>query len=213
MKRNLLFNQLTAMPKRLAMVLTMLLIVGIGQVWGATTTYTFTTKSWGDSSNGWTSGKDGNQYSSGQGVQITTGVSGANATTNTSFTNVSSVAVQYCTNAKAGIGTIKIQVGPNSAQSFSVSAPSSGGTTLKTKTFTFSPNQTGTVKISVDCTKNSIYIYSVTITTTDAVTCNTAPTVSAARVTLKFDGTTLPSKSVFLLMDSDATPGLTIIDP
>ena len=32
-KQNLLFNQLTAMPKRLAMVLTVLLVVGIGQVW------------------------------------------------------------------------------------------------------------------------------------------------------------------------------------
>ena len=134
----------------------------------------------GDSNNGWTSGKDGNALTSNQGVQVTTGVSGANATTKTSFTNVSSVAVQYCTNAKAGTGTIKIQVGSNSAQSFSVAAPSSEGTTLKTKTFTFSPNQTGTVKISVDCTKNSIYIYSVTITTTDAVTCNTPPTVTAA---------------------------------
>ena len=165
---------------RLVAVLTMLFTVGVGSMLGATTTYTFTTKSWGDSSNGWTSGKAGNELTSNQGVQVTTGVSGANATTKTSFTNVSSVAVQYCTNAKAGTGTIKIQVGSNSAQSFSVSAPSSGGTTLKTKTFTFSPNQTGTVKISVDCTKNSIYINSVTITTTDAVTCNTAPTVSAA---------------------------------
>ena len=35
MKRNLLFNQATAIGKRLAMVLTMLLIVGIGQMWGA----------------------------------------------------------------------------------------------------------------------------------------------------------------------------------
>ena len=34
MKRNLLFNQVTAIGKRLAMVLTMLLIVGIGQAWG-----------------------------------------------------------------------------------------------------------------------------------------------------------------------------------
>ena len=165
---------------RLVAVLTMLFTVGVGSMLGAATTYTFTTKSWGDSNNGWTSGKDGNDLTKNQGVQVTTGVSGANATTKTSFTNVSSVAVQYCTNAKAGTGTIKIQVGSNSAQSFSVSAPSSGGTTLKTKTFTFSPNQTGTVKISVDCTKNSVYIYSVTITTTDAVTCDTAPTVSAA---------------------------------
>ena len=35
---NLLFNRLTAIGKRLAMVLTMLLIVGIGQVWGETAT-------------------------------------------------------------------------------------------------------------------------------------------------------------------------------
>ena len=38
MKRNLLFKQVTAIGKRLAMVLTMLLIVGIGQAWGATYT-------------------------------------------------------------------------------------------------------------------------------------------------------------------------------
>jgi hypothetical protein len=41
MKRNLLFNQATALGKRLAMVLTMLLIVGIGQAWGETATVTF----------------------------------------------------------------------------------------------------------------------------------------------------------------------------
>ena len=37
MKRNLFFNQATAIGKRLAMVLTMLLIVGIGSAWGAVT--------------------------------------------------------------------------------------------------------------------------------------------------------------------------------
>ena len=37
MMTNLLFSQLTAIGKRFAMVLTMLLIVGIGQVWGAVT--------------------------------------------------------------------------------------------------------------------------------------------------------------------------------
>ena len=36
MKQNLLFNQASALGKRLAMVLTMLLLVGIGQAWGAT---------------------------------------------------------------------------------------------------------------------------------------------------------------------------------
>ena len=36
-KQNLLFNQLTAMPKRLAMVLTVLFTLGVGQMWGAHT--------------------------------------------------------------------------------------------------------------------------------------------------------------------------------
>ena len=40
MKQFTISNQLTAMPKRLAMVLTMLLIVGIGQAWGAEPTAT-----------------------------------------------------------------------------------------------------------------------------------------------------------------------------
>ena len=147
--------------------------------WGATTTYTFTSKSWADNSNGWTSGKDGNALTSGQGVQVTTGVSGANATTKNSFTNISSITVQYCTNSSKGKGSISIQVGSNTANTFSVSAPGSGGTTLKKQTFTFNPNETGKVKISVTCSTNSIYIYSVTITTADAVTCTTNPTVSA----------------------------------
>lgn len=49
MKRNLLFNQLTAIGKRLAMVLTMLLIVGIGQVWAETATYTLNSSNNGGS--------------------------------------------------------------------------------------------------------------------------------------------------------------------
>ena len=40
MKQNLLFNQASALGKRLAMVLTMLLIVGIGTMWGAEATAT-----------------------------------------------------------------------------------------------------------------------------------------------------------------------------
>ena len=40
MKQNLLFNQASALGMRFIMVLTMLLIVGIGQAWGATETIT-----------------------------------------------------------------------------------------------------------------------------------------------------------------------------
>ena len=145
-----------------------ILTLNAATAWAETTTYTFNSKSWGDSSNGWISGKAGNQFTSNQGVQVTTGTSGANATTKNSFTNVSSIAVQYCTNSSKGKGSISIQVGENTAKSFSVSAPSSNGTTLKTQTFTFNPNETGKVKISVTCATNSVYIYKVTINTVDA---------------------------------------------
>lgn len=42
---NLLFSQLTAIGKRFAMVLTMLVVVGIGQVWGAEATVSWTATS------------------------------------------------------------------------------------------------------------------------------------------------------------------------
>lgn len=137
--------------------------------WGAeaTETATFNSKSWGivDGSNfSWTSGKDGNGFTNNQGVQITTDVSGANATTSKSFTNISKIEVTYCTNSSKGKGTITLQVGTGTAQSFSVSAPSSGGTTRKTTTFNYATPESGAVKLTVACTTNSIYIYSVTVT-------------------------------------------------
>lgn len=45
MKQNLLFNRASALGKRLAMVLTMLLTVGIGQTWGAEDSYSCTNTS------------------------------------------------------------------------------------------------------------------------------------------------------------------------
>ena len=176
---NNLLTVLQGYTKGIRLLLIMFLTLTASTAWGAITTYTFTSKSWDDRSKGWTSGKDGNQFTSNQGVQVTTGVTGANATTKNSFTNISRIDVQYCTNASKGAGSIKIQVGSNTQKSFSVTKPSSNGTTLKTATFTFDPNETGKVKITVDCTANSVYIYSVTITTVDAVTCTTNPTVSA----------------------------------
>ena len=177
---NNLLTLLQGYTKGIRFLLVMFLTLTVSaEVWGATTTYTFTSKSWADTSNGWTSGKDGNALTSNLGVQVTTGVTGANATTKNSFTNISRIDVQYCTNASKGAGSIKIQVGSNTQKSFSVTKPSSSGTTLKTATFTFDPNETGKVKITVDCTTNSVYIYSVAITTADAVTCTTPPTVSA----------------------------------
>ncbi|MDY6276489.1 MAG: Ig-like domain-containing protein [Bacilli bacterium] len=128
------------------------------------TTYTFSDKSWSASPSNWTSGKDGAGFSSGRGVQITTGASGANATSPDSFTGVSEVVVTYCTNASSGAGTIAINVG-NSAFDESKSVDKTSGSTLRTVSFTASGSFTGKVKITVTCTTNSVYIYSVTIRT------------------------------------------------
>lgn len=140
------------------------LLMSIGLYAQTTTTYTFTSKSWAATPANWTSGKDGNQLTAGQGVQVTSGVSGANATSPKSFTNISSITVTYCTNASKGEGSIKVKVGNGTEKSFTVTKPSSGGTTLKTTTFNYTPTETGTVLLTVTCSTNSIYIYSISIT-------------------------------------------------
>lgn len=122
--------------------------------------FTFSSKSWGDSTSSWTSGKAGNELQT-QGLQVTSGTSGANATTKASYTNVSSVVVTYSTNASKGAGSVAIQIGSNASNSQSVTT--SGGTSDRDLTYNISPNQTGTVKITVTCTANSIYIRSIKI--------------------------------------------------
>ena len=146
-------------------------------------TYTFGNKSWGATDDdgavaNWTSGQDGNNFTANQGVQITTGVTGANATSPIEFSDVTNVVVKYCTNTKKGQGTIHIQVGDNSPMDFTVTKPSSGGTTLKDAQFQPSEPKSGNVKISVDCTENSIYIYSVTVTYSEGAAVLTAPVIS-----------------------------------
>ena len=148
---------------RLIALLTMLCTIGVGQMWAAEETYTFTSKSWGDNSNSWTSNKDGGQLSSGRGVQVSTNYSGASATSKSEFSNVSRVIVIYSTNASKGAGTINIQIGSNSAKSYTVTT--NGGTTDRNAEFSFSPEESGKAKITVNCTTNSIYVKSITIET------------------------------------------------
>lgn len=133
-------------------------------------TYTFTSKAWADNTNSWTSGKDGNQMQSGRGVQVTTGASGANATTEKSFTNVKRIIVTYSTNASAGAGSIAFKIGTNSETSLNVTK--TGGTTDRTLTFDYDTPQTGAIKITVTCTTNSIYVKSVEIIEVVTVTFN-----------------------------------------
>lgn len=128
-------------------------------------TSTFTSKSWGDADELWTSEVDGNSFTSGRGVQITTGSSGANATTKASYYKVTSVVVTYSTNASDGAGSIAVTIGGTSTTA-SASVSTTGGTS--DRTITYSPTLpatelTGVVNITATCTTNSIYIKSVRI--------------------------------------------------
>ena len=128
----------------------------------STVTYTFTSKSWADSTNTWTSGKSGNSLQDGRGVQVTTGTTKANATSKNSFTNVSQVVITYSTNASSGAGSISVKIGNNDASSKNVTK--TGGTTDRTLEYNFTQNQTGTITFTVTCTTNSIYVKSIAIT-------------------------------------------------
>lgn len=125
------------------------------------TTYTFTSKAWADATNSWTSNADGNQYNNdNQGVQVTTGTTGAGAETKNSLDNVSKVVIKYCTNATRGVGSITVTVG---TAELSKDVTNTGGTELRDLEFAFD-NKSGKVSIEVECTTNSIYVNSVTIT-------------------------------------------------
>lgn len=139
--------------------------------WGYKMTYTFNTASWGTTGQGnWTSGTAGAGFTANQGVQITKTKASADATSPRSFTGITKIEVQYCTNNSSGVGAVKVKVGSGTEKSFSVTKPSSGGTTRKTATFNFSPAETGVVKVTGTCTTNSVYIYSVAITYSTEVT-------------------------------------------
>lgn len=127
----------------------------------STASYTFTSKSWAATQGNWTSGKDGNGYSN-SGVQVTEATSGANATCPSSYSNITSIVVSYCTNSSKGAGTIVMSVGSTQVSQI---VSTEGGTTARNLTFDFSSTKpSGSPKITVNCTTNSIYVCGVTIT-------------------------------------------------
>ena len=130
------------------------------------TSYTFTTKAWKDATNSWTSTKDGNQLTSGQGVQVTANTSEAGAKTKTSVSGVTNVRVNYCTNATKGEGSITVKVG-NAEVSHNVTKD--GGTSLRNLDFAFN-GASGVVSFVVTCTTNSIYVNKITITSGGSTT-------------------------------------------
>ena len=124
-------------------------------------TYTFTTKNWADDTNSWTSIQDGAGFDNDKnGVQVTASATGASASTKAEVNGVSKVVVSYCTNASKGEGSIDIEIGDVKVSN---NVTKTGGATLRNLEYAFD-NASGIAKITVNCTTNSIYINSITIT-------------------------------------------------
>lgn len=157
------------------MLLLCALIAGSSSVWATVTTitYTFSAKDWKATPANWTSGKDGGGFTN-NGIQVTTNVdyNGANGTSPRSFNSISKIVVTYNTNKSAGDGSIVAQVGANSEKSNDVAYSGSGDgrSANYTTTFNYDPTQTGSVKITVNTTTNSIYLCSVAITYDETLT-------------------------------------------
>ena len=166
-----------------------------------TTTYEFTSKSWGATPANWTSGKDGAGYLN-SGVQVTTGASGANGTSPVSFDAVQSVTVTYCTNSSKGAGNIIVSVG--STQISSQSVTTSGGTTGRDMTFPSDRSLSGNINITVTCTTNSIYIIGCSITTgTDEPTEPTSISASLKEDKTFYVGETISKSDICVVTDLD----------
>lgn len=178
--------------------LSLALLIGAGTAWGAevTKTYIFTSKDWKATCNeetaNWTSGKDAGGFTAGQGIQVTnnTNYTGANATSPVSFSKISKIVVTYNTNQSKGNGSIEIKIGENDAKSNDVafSGTADGRSAMFTTQFDYTTAQTGSVKITVNTTTNSIYAYSIAITYNDSDTdapvfSNTYPKISNIKTT------------------------------
>lgn len=135
---------------------------------GSPNTYscTFTNKSWATnaaSDFSWISEKDGAGFSN-NGIQVTTGSTGANATTNKVFGAVSQVIVTYNTNTSKGAGTLELKIGSNNTHTENWAYSTGTGTSANyTCTFSLSSAESGAIKLTANTTQNSIYIVSVSV--------------------------------------------------
>lgn len=127
-------------------------------IWGAK--YTFTSKSWADATSSWTSDNDGYQFSS-PNVQVTSAYTGAGATSNSSFSNITSIKVTACTTSK-GVGNITVKVGSGAAQTICTLSKSTASTEYE---LTYSPAVSGKVTFVVNCSTNSMYMSAIEVTT------------------------------------------------
>lgn len=147
-----------------------ILLLCTTNVFAGITTYTFTDKQWASKqgtiacdgkNDGWISDKDGTEYSSLYqiGVKVTAKGAGAGATSVQSFTNVRRLTINYATTT-TGKGSIRVQIGENSPidSLFTLSNPHNRDLTI-----VLPEEQTGKITFTVNCTKNSIFLNSISI--------------------------------------------------
>lgn len=135
------------------------------------TTYTFTSVDWkSNPSGGWVSDKDGQSYATStnpnfqNGVKVTSTYSGAGATSVNTFNNVRRVTLNYATTT-SGKGSFSIQVGENAPIDTTVTITEAN----KDLTIVLPETQTGKITFKVNCTKNSIYLYQISIRSEDGI--------------------------------------------
>ena len=138
-----------------------------------TTTYTWTSRNWEDSSNSWENDKGGYQYN-GTGttnVQVTSNTiyTGAGATSKNEFTNITSITVNAATTT-SGVGNITVKVGSGSVQTI---CSLSKNRTFTDYTLNFATPVSGKVTFAVNCSTNSMYMHSISVTTSDSGGSNT----------------------------------------
>ncbi len=184
-----------------------------------TVTYTFSKKSWnatndsGDAAN-WDATQDGANFTSGQGVKISTNESGVTATCPNSYNKISKVVVSYCTNKSAGEGSVTISAGETSS---SQDVTKDGGTTTRDLTYSFDTAKSGNVSLTVTCITNAIYISSVAITYEDGLTRSEKPVFSVTEgfydeaQTISLSTTTAGAKIYYKI--NDASDYSTYSDP
>ena len=91
-----------------SMALVLFALVLSSNVWGESTTYTFTSKSWADATSSWTSNSDAFGFDSSKGIQRTAGT--CEGETKNSMSNITKIEIEASTTSK-GIGTYTVYIG------------------------------------------------------------------------------------------------------
>ena len=151
---------------RMVTMLLLLLTIGVGNAWAGVDTSEFTNSSFSGKSAHWSTSANASNYEAARGAQWY-----KNATTTftaTDFTNVTSVHV-WVAKSNKGSGSVKIQ--QNTTDKITISSFSTSSTEEYYSWGAASP-YTGTVKVVVNATANSLYMKKIVVTFLTSVTLN-----------------------------------------